>query len=172
MTSFSLSAIAAGYLSELTYRPDAERSICWIPLGGIYWQDELPDFWDFMKLPEEDRKQILRLFAIRFQLWDNTTSSEEDERFWNAATSQVPACPIFRRLELSADDRKSQNDVEQHFEEEFGALFSDADEVTLTDEGHGLQSFSARLDLSQNELIAPSKKPWWERMFQWKDKTN
>jgi len=171
MTSFRLRAIAAGYLYELTYRPDAERRICWIPLGGIYWQDELPDFWDFMKLPEEERKQILRLFAIRFQLWDNKTLSEEDDLFWNTAISQVPACPIFRRLELSTDDRKAQKDMEQNFEEELGSLLSDADEVTITDEGHGLQSFSPRFDLSQNELIAPSKKPWWERIFQWKDKT-
>ncbi len=88
----------AAYLSALVYRADAERRVCILPLGSIYWADEIPDFMGLMKLTEEERNQIFRLFAIRFKLWDGETLGEDDERFWNAARLYAPNCPLFRRL--------------------------------------------------------------------------
>jgi len=37
-----LSEITTAYLSTLTYRVDAAQKVCWLPLSGIYWEDELP----------------------------------------------------------------------------------------------------------------------------------
>jgi len=41
-----------------------DKSAC-LPLGGIYWEDEMPDLRQIMKIHEEDRNQMFRLFSIR-----------------------------------------------------------------------------------------------------------
>jgi hypothetical protein len=117
-----LSERAIAFLSPLRYEPNAERRSCILPLGGIYWEDEIPDFKVLLKIPEDDRNLIYRLFSIRFRIWEGAKLSECDQDFWDSARSQVPTYPLFQRLDLSADDRQAQAEVEQNAIEGFKTL--------------------------------------------------
>ena len=79
-----MSETTLGFLSTLTYRADAKRQVCWLPLGGIYWEDEMPDIRHLMNIPEDDRNQIFRLFAIRLRLWKGEPLPDGERRFWDA----------------------------------------------------------------------------------------
>ncbi len=158
-----LSATAAAYLSPLTYRDDAQRLTCLFPLGGIYWDDEIPDVELLLALPEQDRRLIFRLFRIRFQLWAGDELSEADRRFLDEARSQVPASALFQRLQLAPDDRRAQEEFERLAVESLGELFGGADEVKVTREG-GAFKFSATFDLTR-QPAPPMARPWWKRLW-------
>ena len=64
-----LTETTLGFLSTLTYREEAKRQVCWLPLSGIFWEDEMPDIHYLNKVPETDRNQIFLLFTIRVRLW-------------------------------------------------------------------------------------------------------
>ena len=61
-------------LRRLAVRADARRMVSLIPLGSIYWEDEMPDYLDLAKLSEDERNAVWRLFAIRFKVWDANRS--------------------------------------------------------------------------------------------------
>src|SRR5437660_7298024 len=52
--------------------PTRRSSDLILPLGSIYWDDEIPDITQFVTLPEDDRSRILHLFSIRFKIWDRS----------------------------------------------------------------------------------------------------
>jgi hypothetical protein len=137
-------------LNSLRFRADAKRKVCLIPLGSIYWEDEMPDLLDLVKLDADEQNAIWRLFGIRFKIWDGERLSADDAEFWEAARSEVSDWALFRRVTLSADDREARAKAESDVEREFAALFGSADQVELTDKGHGLQEFSATFDLTKN----------------------
>lgn len=74
-----LTAGALEYLRPLAFDPSAERLSCLIPMGGIYWSDEIPDFRTLMHVKESDRNQIYRLFSIRFKLWAGEELADDDK---------------------------------------------------------------------------------------------
>jgi len=82
-----LNEASATHLAGLAYRPEAKRCVCLLPLSGIFWEDEIPDFRMLLKMAEDDRDQIYRLFAIRFSIWDGDKLSHDDQRFWDVARS-------------------------------------------------------------------------------------
>jgi hypothetical protein len=147
MALLMLSETTVKYLSKLTYRIDAKRDVCWLPLGGICWEDEMPDT-EFMKIPKDDRKQILRLYSIRVRLWKGEALPQNDQEFWDTARLQVPGWAFFRRETVSEDDQCAQEEAERTAAELFEALIADADEVTISEED-GVQSFSATFDLTK-----------------------
>jgi hypothetical protein len=149
---------ALKYLRPLRFNPSAERHSCVIPMGGIYWSDEIPDFRALMDVPESDRKQIYRLFAIRFKLWDGEELSDDDRSYWSAAQQLVPDYPVFHRVQISDRDRAAQAAAEQEAVAGFEALFDGADEVKINDDG----SFSATFDLTKEK-----PQPWWHRFLRW-----
>lgn len=160
-----LSAAAVAFLSPLAYRAQAERRICWIPLGGIYWDDEIPDVKLFVALPEQDRNLVLRLFRIRLTLWAGEEPSQDDQRFLDAARSQVPTYPLFQQLRLEPEDQRAQEEFERSAIESFDELFADADDVKVTQEA-GIFHFSATFDLTKQgppEQTLPSWKRLWSR---------
>jgi len=138
---------ALKYLSPLMFNPCAERLSCMIPLGGIYWSDEIPDFHALIKLSESDRKQIYRLFAIRFRLWAGEQLTDDDRSYWNGAQRLIPNYPVFHRVQISDDDRAAQVAVEQDAIAGFEALFGGADELKINDDG----SFSATFNLTKRK---------------------
>jgi hypothetical protein len=103
-----LSESTLQYLSNLTYRADAKRQVCWLPLSGIYCEDEMPDIRRPIKIPEDDRNQILHLFSIRLRVWKGEVVPDAEQRFWDATYSQVPNWAFFRRQQISADDQHAQ----------------------------------------------------------------
>jgi hypothetical protein len=158
-----LSETTLGFLSTLTYRSDAKRQVCWLPLSGIYWEDEMPDIRHLMKIPEDDRNQIFRLFSIRLRLWKGEPLPDAERQFWDTTHSQVPSWAFFHRQQISADDQHAQDDAERATTEALEVLFADAHDVSIS-ERDGVQSFSATFQ-STKEQTAEEKKPWWERVF-------
>jgi hypothetical protein len=142
---------AVDFLRPLSFRAEAECRVCLLPLGGIYWEDELPAYEALHKLPESDRNAILRLFSIRFKIWAKQRLSADDQEYWNVACSQVPTYALFHRLELSTDERQAQERVEREAQKCFEALIAGADDLTVTEGEDGLRSFSATFDLTKNE---------------------
>ena len=149
---------ALKYLRPLTFNPHAERLSCMIPLGGIYWSDEIPDFHALMNVPESDRKQIYRLFAIRFPLWAGEQLSDDDRSYWNGTQRLIPNYPVFHRVQISDDDRAAQAAAEQDAIAGFEELFGGADELNINDDG----SFSATFDLTK---VKPPT--LWQRFLKW-----
>jgi hypothetical protein len=168
-TPAMLSETALAYLSALTYRPAAERQTCFLPLGGIYWDDEIPDIQQLMRLPEDGLLQILQLFSIRYRIWQGTPQSEDDQAIWDHSRSQLPECPIFRRVQLSADDQLAQDTALRSSDEITEALFAEADQLSVSEKCSGVQEFSATFDLRKCNGPAGSPtvriKPWWARVF-------
>src|SRR5215471_13621503 len=85
-----LSETTIAQLSALRYRAGAKRQVCWIPLGGIYWDDEMPDIRQFMGIAEDDRDQVFRLFFIRTRIWKGLELSEDEQVFWDEAHARMP----------------------------------------------------------------------------------
>jgi hypothetical protein len=154
----------ATQLSALTFRADAKRQVCFLPLGGIYWDDEMPDMRDLVQIPEEDQVQVLRMFGIRLRLWKGEALSEADGKHWEEMRSQMPNWALFRREQISPEDLQAQDEAEEQTTKELEAFFVDADEVTIT-EKDGVQSFSATFKLTKDEPATCVKKPWWKRLW-------
>lgn len=159
-----MSETTLGFLSTLTYRADAKRQICWLPLGGIYWDDEMPDIRHLMNIPEDDRNQIFRLFTIRLRLWKGETLPDAEQQFWDTTYSQVPSWAFFRRQQISDDDQHAQEEAERSAAEALEALLADADRVSII-EKDGVQEFSATFDLTKRPTPTEKKRSWWERVF-------
>ncbi len=159
-----LSGITLAYLSTLTYRVDAAQKVCWLPLSGIYWEDELPDIHDLTRIPKDDRNQILRLFGMRLRIWKGEALSDECQLFWDEMHWQVPEWAFFQRLMVSAGDLGAQAAAEQASTDVVEALLADADEITIS-ERDGVQSFSATFDLMKEQGPAQKTRPWWRRIF-------
>lgn len=126
-----MSETTLGFLSTLTYRADAKRQVCWLPLGGIYWEDEMPDIRHLMNIPEDDRNQIFRLFTIRLRLWKGEPLPDAERMFWDRTYSQVPSWAFFRRQQISDDDQHAQEQAEQGTADALEALLADADRVSI-----------------------------------------
>lgn len=152
-----LSQTAAARLSALTYRSDAERQVCWIPLNGIFWDDEMLPHREFASLSEEDQHQILRLFGIRMKISKSEALAEHHQRLWREVRSQVPNWPLFRRTELSADDHRLQDAVNRDSDQLSEWLLAMADEFTITTKD-GIETVSTLADLTKDRPIAPKKR--------------
>ncbi len=138
-----LSPAAVAYFSQLKYRADAARRISWLPLCGIYWEDELSNLQDLMHMPESDQRLMLRLFCIRIRIWKGEALSDEDRPFWGDIHSQLPDWAFFQRLTISADDQNAQAAAEQAGESVFKSMAEVfPDQCTIT-EKDGVQQFSA-----------------------------
>ena len=174
-----LSDTTIAYLSTLSYRADAARRNCWLPLSGIYWEDEIPDFRRLRSLPDQDQYEIWRLFGIRLKIWSDATLSDDDQQFWDAARSLVPNFPLFQRLNPTPEELREQEEIEETAARELAAWFEDADQASITEDEHGMQHISVTFDLKKAErshskpqdpaeessAVAVKKKSWWRRML-------
>ncbi len=141
---------ATKYLQRLVYNPAAERDQSIIPLGGIYWKDEVPDWDRFHELSQADQNAILRLFSIRFQLWAGEELSADDAAYWGGARSLFPGCPIFQRLKLSAEEEQAQEVARTEVLKFFDTMFSGATDVTIT-ENNGITRISGTHKLKNED---------------------
>jgi hypothetical protein len=120
-----LSEVAVARFSVLTYRPDAEWEVNILPFGSIYWKDEMPDIRDFIRTPEKDRDQLLRMFSIRLRVWDGEALSDEEQQLWDTIRAQIPQWALFHRLKLSPEDARAREKAERQVEQEFESLSED-----------------------------------------------
>ena len=146
MTS-SLSKRGVEIIESLRFEPQAEMRLCLIPLGSVYWSDELPVkmFLEFREAA--DRDFAMRLFAIRINFWNNGAMKEEDQAFWNEAKARFPSWPIFQRLELTNESKSAHLKVQAEAEQFFVAL-SELGE--MSNEGD-YSSFCATFRLEDND---------------------
>lgn len=132
---------AARKIHALTFDPQAERLISFLPLGSIFWRDELPQL-QFLAFAEgADRDLMLRLFSIRIQYWNTNTMTSENQLIWREAQQRFPDWAFFRRLNLTVEDKQAHEEAQRSSEEIWIELFSAADESTVI-EKDGLTSYS------------------------------
>jgi hypothetical protein len=163
-----LSETTLEYLSTLTYRSDAGRGVDLLPLGAIFWDDEMPEMRRRVGSPEDDQSIIDRLFAIRLKMWRGEDISERDQILWERVRSQVPDWAIFHRSKLSAEDQFERISVEQACAAEFESLLAEADQVTIGEDEHGQQRVWFTFDLTK-EQTSKEKASWWTRISRkWK----
>jgi hypothetical protein len=151
-------------LSALTYRAGATRQVCVLPLGGVYWDDELPELRRLTEIPQGDHDNILRLLGIRSRLWRGEILSDNDRQFWDGMLSLVPSWAAFQRTRVSPEDLQADKDAQRETMEGLKAWFSDADKVSVS-EKDGLEHFSLTFDLRKGEQAAPKHERWWKRLF-------
>ncbi len=160
-----LSEATCAVLNSLTYRADANRWISLLPLGGIFWEDELPNTNQFLlRISDDQRRDIIRLFGIRVRLWKGDVLSDEDQQFWDRAHAVAPGWALFERLSVSPDELREQEETAKQADIVFEGLIGGADKVEINEQD-GVQSFSATFNLYKNHDAAQSKKSLWRRMF-------
>jgi len=155
----------ARFLRTLKYRADSKRQISILPLGSIYWDDELPKLGTLGVFAEPEWNEVVRAFAIRMKLWDHQVLEDSDREFWEALQSAAPDWALFRRLELSEEDRKARVEAEENCAKEMQELLASADEVTFVTEQNGLQCFSATFHLDKGRPRSCNSQPWWKRLI-------
>ena len=157
-----LSDQTLAYVSALPFRADAKRCVCWLPLCGVYWADEIPDLRSFSRLPESSRTEILRLFAIRYAMWTNGSLSAEDQAYWDEARALAPNYALFQRTNVTSDIIDLQQQIQEQYDAAFAELASQAKELKITERAPGVESFSIVFDVNQE---VPAKPPWWKRFW-------
>ena len=148
-TISSLSKGGIAVIEKLRFDPQAEMRWCLIPLGSIYWSDELPGKMFLEFSDPKDRSFAMRLFAIRINFWNRDEMSSEEISLWNEAKARFPNWPIFQRLELTGERRQEHEKVQNEAEEFFVQLCDEADKLELSDEGD-YTSFSATFKLTDD----------------------
>jgi hypothetical protein len=146
----NLSEPTAIKIRGLRLDPDATMGYCSIPLGSIFWSDELPDGKPIIIDNDDDRIQVLRLFAIRITVWNTGAMDETSEQYWNAALEQFPDWPVFRRLHLTDTERLAHEEAQQAATETFDALLIDADDASIGSDGD-LTTYDIRYDLTNDD---------------------
>ena len=134
---------AASIIRALSFDSHAETISCLLPLGSIFWSDELPPFRFPAFTDAADHDAVMRLFAIRINYWNTGEMSAEDKSFWDAAHKQFPDWALFRRLNLSEASRLEHGRVQKQAEDFFDEMVASADEVELSEKEGGFTSFSA-----------------------------
>jgi hypothetical protein len=122
-------------LRKLRLQPDAKRRVSIIPLGSIYWDDEVPESRHIGQLTHEEQTAIWTVFALRFKFWDGEQLTPEESAFWESARTQVPDWPLFSRLVLSPDDRQARLEAEDMVQEELQSMFGAFGEVEVRENG-------------------------------------
>lgn len=118
----------------------------------------------FAAFPEPDRNEILRVFALRLKFWERQVLSDEDRQFWESVRSAAPNWAVFRRLDLSDTDQMERDEIERACAKEFEEFLASADEVSVGEPRHGMQSFSATFKLNNDEAGQPEIESWWKRV--------
>ena len=133
-------------ISSLRFDPNAETIYSLLPLGSIFWADELPPL-KFLAFGEDGSK-IMRLFAIRIAYWETHQIPESDLSFWEQAQQQFPEWPFFSRLELTSAQHQQHKDAQREMENFFEEFSTLGDDIVVSEGADGFNSFSATFNLS------------------------
>jgi len=124
----------------------------------------MPDIRQFVTLPEDDRNELMRLFGIRQKIWKGELISETDQSRWESARLQVPNWPLFKRLELSAEETQAQAEAAEETARGWETFLAEADEVSIREED-GVETISATFRLSDEPPSPVKKSSWWQRVL-------
>jgi hypothetical protein len=78
--------------------------------------------------------------------------------------SQVPDWAFFQHINISADDQRAQEGVEQAAADALEGLLAGSDEITISQK-HGIQTISATTDLMKEQPAARKKQRWWQKIY-------
>jgi hypothetical protein len=129
----------------LRFDPTAIYALCSIPLCSLVWPDEHPGG----AVVDDDGTHrpcwasVLRLAAARTQLWRSGSVPEDLRELWEAARRLLPDWPGFRRLSLDREQMESLDACFEELAEFMEAVQLDYPDATVTNEGGGLQRFTA-----------------------------
>lgn len=131
-------------IRRLCFDSSAGLHHCMIPLGSIYWDDELPEE-RFSAFSHPDRDLVLRVFSIRISLWNKEKIGESDLLFFEKVRMMFPHWPLFQRLQLNRESQIAHEKVQQSAFE----LLSELSEKTSDSLGSSdcTGSFNATVDL-------------------------
>ncbi len=125
-----LSAELVSRLSQMPIRQDAELRVSYLPLGSIYWTDELNEIVDeLITAAEEESQALLRLFQIRARMWDGEPLDDADREFFVAAREQVPDYALFQRLDIGGDALLLHREVKEAATEFWRVFFEDGEKA-------------------------------------------
>ncbi|HZS46567.1 MAG TPA: hypothetical protein VFC63_15940 [Blastocatellia bacterium] len=141
----TLSDDAVQTINGLSYDSNAEIIYCTLPLGGIFWSDELPRF-RFLAFKGDDHNLVLRLFAIRIKIWNGETLNEEESSLWQSTIEQLPDWSFFKRLVLTEEQRLAHQAAESDAEKFFEELINAADEGSVSTKD-GITNFSMTIKI-------------------------
>ena len=79
----------------------------------------MPDIRQLIRCQEQDRKEILQMFSLRLKVWDGEPLSDDETQLWESIRSQVPAWPLFRRLNLTDEHKLARQEAEEQDAQEF-----------------------------------------------------
>lgn len=122
-----------------------------LPLGSVYWTDELPPLKFLGFTRDHDRMFVMQLFAIRINFWTNGEINDEEVTYWNEAKERFPHWPIFQRLNATDEIKRAHAECQKQMEEFFMTIADEADEFERRKDGDYLDSFSAKFDLTKDE---------------------
>lgn len=140
---------AAEIIETLRFDPSARMIRCTLPLGSIYWEDELPPD-DFAAFLEPDRKLVMKVFSIRISYWSDDALGEADQQFFNDVRNKFPNWPLFQRLELNFDSRKAHEETQNSLLDFFALLSEHSDKLSIETTEGGIMRFSATIDLESS----------------------
>jgi hypothetical protein len=153
-------------IRSLSFDPNAKiMPMVGTDIGSIAWSDEIPnqDFISFFREPNYD--QIYRLFSIRIHYWDTGTMSQENELYWREAQIQFPDWPLFQRLELNKQDRRTREEARERSKYLWKIISSLADEIEVSTEG-GITTraaiFRRESTLKKAKMFNREKRRWWQ----------
>lgn len=141
----------AAIIESLRFDPQARMRWSILPLGSIYWTDELPPLMFLEFKQNDDRMFVMHLFAVRINFWTNGEMNDEEATFWNEAKARFPNWPIFQRLNVSDEIKRDHEECQKEMEEFFMTIADEADEFERRKDGDYFESFSAKFDLTKDE---------------------
>ena len=96
-------------IENLVLNPSASIVYCELPLGSIYFSDELPE--NLLPGRVADYLQVMRILGLRVNLWNGLALSAEDQAFWQDAQHRFPNWPVFQRMTLTPEQRRAHEGV-------------------------------------------------------------
>lgn len=118
-------------LQSLTYNPHAQLKAYFVPYGGIYWEDELPEYKILLSLSDQEYLYPFLMLNVRRKLWAHESLSEEEQRQWKFAQEIYPNWPIFKRLHITEDEYQQQLACEESSNQFYEAMMNVPDEVSV-----------------------------------------
>ena len=141
-----LSEKALAYLATRTFRADAVRQVNFIPLTGIYWEDEFPLSGGKDLLPKDDFWQVMQMFKLRVARWKGEELTKEQQEFWDEVYAKVPDWALFQRMKVSEDDLEWEDFANKTMDDFEAEMIAQADEVHSTEDGGVHARFSLKPD--------------------------
>ena len=131
---------------NLQYDAQCDYVLCPMPFCAITWADEHPAMEEWVA-HDSCRDSIVRLVAVRTELWTTGALPVAREHLWVQARQAIPTWPGFRRLSLTPQQWRAQRGCAEELDEFMAAATADFSEVVVEDLGDGLTKWEASKSL-------------------------